>query len=247
MRKLILALALFGLAVPAHAADLGAMPVKASAYSGYPAASGFYFGVNSALGTGKANGVVSTTAAANAGTLTTQMGEVGATIGYTWALAGQPVWWAVEGTFDFSNINSGNPGLVNGGSLSLGGPADLGQIVILGAPWGAVASLLPNFNFTFRHYRRCRPDLERVRAISTRSWVPIEGVSANFGQAAAKTWLIGIQAGVGTRFLLTNSTALDIQFEYRTPSQSECVSSFQVVSGCAGMGSSYWARTAVLF
>lgn len=250
MRKLLLATtALFGLALPVHAADL--MPLKAqkaSIFSGYPQGSGFYFGVNSALGTGKANGVDSATLGANAGTLTTQMGEVGATIGYTWALAGQPVWWAVEGTFDFSNINSGNPGLINGGSLSLGGPADLGQIVILGAPWGAVAGLLPNFNFTFP----ALPTLPAGLGASPGNLYAFLGayeqdVSANFGQAAAKTWLVGIQAGVGTRFLLTNSTALDIRFEYRTPSQSECVSSFQVVSGCAGMGSSYWARTAVLF
>lgn len=249
MRKLLLALCLFGLALPAHAADLGAMPVKANpAFSGYPAGSGFYFGVNSALGTGKANGVDTTVLGSNAGTLTTQMGEIGLTVGYTWAMAGQPVWWAVEGAFDFSNINAQNPGLINGGSLSLGGPADFEQIAILGAPWGAVASFIPSFNFNF-------PTLPLLPA-STNAGVGNvyaflgayeQDVSANFGQVAAKTWLVGITTGVGTRWLLSNSTALDIRFEYRTPSQSECVSGFQVVSGCAGMGSSYWARTAVLF
>ena len=96
MRKILLALMLAAWAVPAYAADLTPLKAPASVYSGYPQGSGFYFGVNSALGTGQANGVVASTAAANAGTLTTQMGEVGATIGYTWAFPGQPVWWALE-------------------------------------------------------------------------------------------------------------------------------------------------------
>jgi opacity protein-like surface antigen len=248
MRKLLLATTILGLALPAHAVDMATKAQAASVFSGYPQGSGFYFGVNTALGTGKANGVDSTALGSNAGTLTTQMGEVGATVGYTWAMAGQPVWWAVEGTFDFSNINAQNPGIVNGGSLSLGGPADFEQIAILGAPWGAVASFIPSFNFNFPTLPLLPPSTNAgVGNLYAFLGLYEQDVSANFGQAAAKTWLVGATAGVGTRWLLSNSTALDIRFEYRAPSQSECVSGFQVVSGCAGMGSSYWARTAVLF
>lgn len=253
IKKLLLLTSIFGLVVPVHAADMPTLkaPVQKaqSPFSGYPSGSGFYFGVNTALGTGQANGVAATTQAANAGSLTTQQGEVGLTVGYTWAMAGQPVWWAVEGTFDFSNINAQNAGVLNGAPISLGGPADFTQIVLLGAPYSAVASLLPNFNFNFPALTQALP--AGVTASNGNGYLFFgtyeQDVSANFGQAQAKTWLVGLTTGIGTRWLLNNSTALDARFEYRTPSQSECVSSFQVVSGCAGMGSSYWARTAILF
>jgi len=250
MRKLILTAALASLALPAYAADL--MPLKApaaSVFSGYPQGSGFYFGLNSALGAGQANGVVATTAAANAGTLVTQMGELGITAGYTWAMSGKPVWWAVEGTFDFSNINAQNAGVLNGGGLSLTGPADFTQIAIFGAPFSAIAGLIPNFNFNFPALPAVLPT--GVTASNGNAYIFLgayeQDISANFNQATAKTWLVGLTTGVGTRWLLNNSTALDIRFEYRAPTQSECVNNFQVISGCAGMGSSYWARTAVLF
>ena len=248
MRKIILALMLSAIAIPAMAADL--TPVKApSGFSGYPSGSGFYFGVNSALGTGKATGVDSTVAGTNAGALTTQMGEVGLTVGYTWAMSGQPVWYAIEGVFDFSNINSQNAGILNGGTLSLGGPADLEQIAIFGAPFSTISSFIPNFNFNFPTLTQALPP--GVTASNGNAYLFLgayeQDVSANFGQATAKTWLVGLTTGLGTRWLLNNSTALDIRFEYRAPTQSECVSSFQVVQGCAGLGSSYWARTAVLF
>lgn len=250
MRKLMLmSTALIALTVPAIAAD---MPLKApatqSVFSGYPSNSGFYFGINSALATGKANGVDSTVANANAGSLVTQQGEVGLTLGYTWAMAGKPIWWAVEGTFDFSNINAQNSGVLNGAPISLGGPADLEQIVLLGAPYSAVASLIPNLNLTF-------PALPALPAGVTASngngylflGAYEQDVSANFGQATAKTWLVGLTTGIGTRWLLNNSTALDARFEYRAPTQSTCVSGIQQINGCAGLGSQYMARTAILF
>jgi hypothetical protein len=250
--KLLVTTALFGLTLPVHAAD---MPIyKAAAptnfFSGYPSGSGFYFGANGAMATGKANGVDATTAASNSGALVTQQGEVGLTVGYTWALSGQPVWWAIEGTFDFSNIN-GTTGSTAGGTLpaiSVGGPADFTQIAILGAPWATVAALIPNFgNLSF-------PTLPALPTGVTASPGNIylflgtyeQDVSANFGLGSGQEWLVGLTTGVGTRWLLTNKTALDLRFEYRAPTQSTCVNNL-MFQGCAGLGSAYMARTSVLF
>jgi hypothetical protein len=241
----------FGLSLSARAADL--MPAKApqkaqSFFNGYPQGDGFYFGVNTALATGKANGVDLTTLNANAGTLVTQQGEVGLTFGYTWAAVGKPVWFAVEGTFDFSNITAQNPGVLNGGNLSLGGPADFEQVAIMGAPWAAVTSFLPSLNLQFPTL----PALPTGITSGTPNLYLFAGayeqdVSANFGLASGKQWLVGLTTGVGARALLSNSAALDGRIEYRSPTQSECINGFQVVAGCAGLGAQYMARTALLF
>lgn len=244
--KLTTALVPLGFMLPAHAADMATKaPVAPSFFSGYPSGSGFYFGANSALATGKANGVTTATINANAGSLVTQEGEVGLTVGYTWAYPGKPVWFGVEGTFDFSNINAQSAAF---SGLSLGGPASLSQIAILGAPWGAVSSFIPSFGGTFPTLPVLPSGVTANNAGNVYAFLGAyeQDVSPNFGLGQGKEWLVGLTTGVGTRWLLSNSTALDIRFEYQAPTQSTCFGS-AVTGGCVGLGSAYKVRTAVLF
>ena len=236
---------------PAHAQTPVApppLPTKAppsvfnSFLSGYPASGGFYFGINAAGATGKASGT--TSASANAGALVTAQGEFGLTVGYAWANKNLPFWAAVEGTFDLANLNSSCP---NG--LCLGGPADFEQVVIVGAPFAFISSVIPQFaNLQFP---ALVPLPQGVSAgpgnLYLGGGVYEQDVSQNFGLGAFQEWLIGGEALVGTRWLLSNSTALDIRFEYRTPSNSFCAGPSAGIVGCAGLGSSYLARTSILF
>jgi hypothetical protein len=249
MKKLLVSAALLAsMSLSAFAADI---PLKAIPYNpltGYPAGSGLYFGVNGALATGKANQVSATTVAANSGALVTQQGEVGLTLGWTWALPGSPFWAAVEGTFDFSNINSQQAPLTG---LSIGGPADFEQMVIIGAPWDQIAQLIPNLgSWTFPTL----PKLPNGVSAGPGNLYMFVGayeqdVSQNFSLAPFKEFLLGLNTGVGNRWRMTNNTALDIRFEYRTPTNSRCVGVVlpSAALGCTGMGPSYMVRTAVLW
>ena len=253
VKALVLFLAIAGLIslfapAPANAQIAPPLPTKAppsvfnSFLSGYPASGGFYFGINAAGATGKASGT--TSASANAGALVTAQGEFGLTVGYAWANKNLPFWAAVEGTFDLANLNSSCP---NG--LCLGGPADFEQVVIVGAPFAFISSVIPQFaNLQFP---ALVPLPQGVSAgpgnLYLGGGVYEQDVSQNFGLGAFQEWLIGGEALVGTRWLLSNSTALDIRFEYRTPSNSFCAGPSAGIVGCAGLGSSYLARTSILF
>jgi hypothetical protein len=251
--------ALIAALASAAAADL---PRKAaiSPYSGYPAGSGFYWGVNGGLGTGTASNVASVQQAGgpvvtNAGALVTQYGEVGLTVGYTWAQGGAPLWYGLEGTFDFSNINSGTQSL---SGFSLGGPASFTQLAILGAPLGTIQGLIPNLgNLPFP----VLPPLPSgVSAGNGNMYLGFgayeQDVTKNFFPAATglsatgRDWLVGFEAALGTRWLLSNHTALDGRLEYRNPGRSTCVGAAAgtlTATDCAGLGTAYMARTSILF
>ncbi len=209
--------------------------------AGYPANGGPYFGVNGAGATGKASGT--TSASANAGALVTAQGEIGLTVGYAWANKSLPFWAAVEATFDLANLNATCP---NG--LCLGGPADFEQVALVGAPFAFISSLIPQFaNLQFPALVPLPVGVSAGPGnLYLGGGLYEQDVSSNFGLGVFHEWLIGAEALVGTRWLLSNSTALDIRFEYRTPTNSFCAGS-AVVSGCAGLGSSYMARTSILF
>lgn len=243
MRRLLLAALAVALSAPALAADMATKsPVLNSVLAGYPANGGPYFGVNAAGATGTASGTTSTSA--NAGALVTAQGEVGATVGYAWASASLPFWAAVEGTFDIANLNANCP---NG--LCLGGPADFTQTVIVGAPWSFISGVIPQLaNLQFP---ALIPLPQGVSAGPGNLYIGggtyEQDVSQNFGLGAFHEWLLGAEAVIGTRWLLSNSTAIDTRFEYRAPTNSFCAGPTSGITGCAGLGSSYMVRTSVLF
>lgn len=246
MKRILLAAAALLAVTAAQAADLPApMPTKAppaASYFGYPAASGFYFGVNGALAAGQAN-TSSTVAAANAGALISTQAEVGGTVGYAWAARGTPFWGAVEATFDYVNLNAQTTGFSFGS-----GTADLSQLAIVGAPWGFISSVIPQFvNLQF-------PALPTLPSGVTAGPVNMyvgggvyeQDVSPNFMLTPFHAWLVGGEAVVGVRSLLSNSTALDVRFEYRSTTQQVCITPGGA-QGCAGLGNSYMVRTSVLW
>ena len=191
---------------PAIAAD---MPLKAqqNIFAGYPATSGFYFGIGTLGGGGNAN--VSTNAAValglNSASLTTNQISVNGLVGYAWNVPGSLMFAAAEAWFGYNNFNGAVPG------ISFTGPATFTQRFMFGAPLQTIASVFPNFGWTIPPF----PPLPNGQAVTNVKpylfgSVSEDDVSLNFGQASNKDWRIAPGFGIGALGQLTASTAIDV-------------------------------------
>ena len=231
-------IALAAIVTSAYAAD---MPVKApppkAVFQGYPVNSGFYFGVNAAM---EQQAVGGTVGGVNIGTVNATQGDVGLTLGYVWAQSGAPVWWAVEGTFDYTNISGNN------GFFSLNGPVNFSQIAILGAPWDAITSFLPNLGVGPFPGLPALPNGVTAGPGQLYIFLGVKesDVSAQFMLQSFREWTVKPIMGPGLRALLSNKTAVDVRFEYSPPTQTKC---FGPIVSCSQPSSQYTVRTSVDF
>jgi hypothetical protein len=252
MRKLLLwtILAVVALAAPAQAAD---MSVKAPALSSaYPTCRGIYFGVNTELGAGTANGAAaSPVASLNTGKIFEADGSLGINVGYIWNNCGSSsLFYGVEGTFDWSNINGQSQG------FSITGPLNFEQIAFVGAPINEVTSFLPTFpNLgAIPGLQNALPS--NVKAGPGQMYLAIglreRDVSANFGLTANKAWLNAFETGIGTRWPIMDQTtgiatrAFDVRVMYEAPSASFC-NNAGVISSCAGLGQGVRVKSSYLW
>lgn len=207
---LLLTTALVALAAPAYAAD---MPVKALRPLGpYPVTGcGAYYGID-------ALGSASTVKNAPVGD-TVIAGDIGGSFGYTCATSPSSFWF-IEVLADFQNLN----GTQNG--LAMTGPIHIEERAGFGGPLNAMLpSLFPNLNLP------AVPSLPILPAGVTQGpangyiYVAIneDDISAKFGNAANRQWIITPEAGVGMLSRLSNNVVADVWAGFKFESQAICV------------------------
>jgi hypothetical protein len=222
----------------ARAADI---PVKAPAaqsfLSGYPyVGSGFYWGLNSFAAVGSAT---ASAPGLNPNSITTNQGAIGLTLGYTWSSPN--VFYAVEGMFDFTNLNGSAPG------LSLNGPAALELRVKAGTPLSNVLAMLPSLGLpTVNPF----PALSGT-AVATNvhnylmAGLHADATGLDVGVASNKQWQFSPSVGMGMMGQLTNAVAVDTWVEAIFASKSTCVGALAAL--CVKQGTKYQAGIAVLY
>jgi hypothetical protein len=208
MKKLLLASTMLAWSGMAMAADL---PVKAP-IAGFPTTGcGLYYGINAL---GSATPIKDATPGATA-----IGGDVGLSVGYTCAVNAQASWF-VESMADFQNLNASGPG------FSLTGPAHFEQRGGFSGPILSLLPALPNLNFP------AVPSLPILPAGITAvgpsqayifAGLSEDDVSARFGGATAKQWIVSPEAGLGMRTRLSNNVVADVWAAALLQSQEICI------------------------
>lgn len=140
--KIILTAVSLALAIcspSARGADLPPrLPVKAPVNpftAGYPATSGFYFGIGTMGGGGS---VSVTVPGINSASLVTNQISANGIVGYAWNVTGTQKFVAIEQWLGINNFNGSAPG------FSFSGPATFTTRFMFGAPLGDILALFPN-------------------------------------------------------------------------------------------------------
>jgi hypothetical protein len=203
------------LAGPAFGADL-AVKAPALGYN-YPTTKcGLYYGVNSIGSAGSvANAAVGTQ---------TVTGAIGLTLGYTCPV-GQGFWFA-DGAFDFANLNG------NANGLALSGPALFEQRFGFGAPVNLIMSAIPGLASLQNAVPSLIPLPSGTTVVTSNPYifgsVSEQDISATFGFAQNRQWLIAPGVGIGNKVRLSNGVVFDPFAEYVLNSNAMC---FGVLGG----------------
>jgi opacity protein-like surface antigen len=226
-------LAISALAVLSGSAAVAAdIPVKApqgALFSGYPyVGQGFYFGLNSFAAAGSAE---ASAPGLNTNSLITNQGAIGVTIGYVWAT--QNVFYAVEGMFDFTNLNGSAPG------LSFNGPAAFEQRIKIGTPLNNFLNLFPTLGLPSIPPFPALPDGQVATNIHPylMGGLHEDAIGLNLGTASNKTWQISPSIGLGMMGQLTKGIAIDTWAEVIFANKSVCVGAF--AAGCVKQDTKY--------
>jgi hypothetical protein len=206
MRKLFLASAIASLlAVSSIAQGADIAKAKPGLFSGYLAGQcGMYFGLNTMGGAGSISG-------GPPGASIIQ-GDVGITLGYGCPF-GTTVgnFWFVEGNFDWANLNGSQNG------LSLTGPLHFEQRAGVGSPLSSMLNLFPSLTSGLSV-----PSLPALPAGVTQGpqypfiFVSLheQDVSASFGLAQNRDWLISPGLGIGLESRLSNGVVADVTAQW---------------------------------
>ena len=238
MKKFLISVALTAIAFAATAtlARAADLPTKAPAFSyNYPTTKcGLYYGVNSMGSTGSVT---------NAAVGTQQVtGAIGLTLGYTCPV-GQGFWF-VDGAFDFANLN----GSANG--LALGGPALFEQRFGFGAPVNLIMAAIPGLSALQNAVPSLIPLPTGTTVVTSNPYifgsVTEQDVSATFGFAQNRQWLVAPGIGLGNKIRLSNGVVFDPFAEYVLNSNAMC---FGVLGGnsCVKQNTQVRAGFHVLF
>lgn len=211
MRKIILAAAALALlASPVLAADI-ATKAPSMPYQ-YPTTKcGFYYGINSIGATGSVS---------NSAVGTQQVtGAIGLDVGYTCPV-GSMGFWFVDGAFDFTNVNGNNNG------LSLSGPAIFEQRFGFGAPVNMILAAIPGLQSLQSAMPSLIPLPTGVSVNTSNPYVfgsvSEQDISATFGFAQNKQWLVAPGIGIGNKVLLSNGVVFDPYAEYVLNTNAMC-------------------------
>lgn len=197
---------------PAHAADLlHKAPLQ---FNAYPTnGCGAYYGVNAL---GSASPIANATPGATA-----IGGDIGGTLGYTCQTSASTFWFA-EAMADFQNLNGSGPG------FSLTGPAHFEERFAFGGPINQLLNVLPNINLPAVPSLPGLPS--GITAGPTNGYVYAaineDDVSATFGGATGRDWIISPEVGVGMLSRLSNNVVADVWAGARLQSQEVCVGGF---------------------
>jgi hypothetical protein len=200
LKLAIIVAALFALPSAALAADPAVKPAKPSLLSGYVAGQcGMYFGVNSMGSAGTISG-------GPPGASIIQ-GDVGLTLGYGCPFGQLPGnFWFVEGNFDWAGLNGSQNG------LALTGPLHFEQRAGVGSPLSSMLNMFPSLTNGLSV-----PALPVLPAgVSAGPSYPFifvslheQDISASFGLAQNREWLISPGIGIGLESRLSNSVVAD--------------------------------------
>ena len=214
MKKLVGIAALALSLGSAQAADLPRSPdLLTKATAGYPTGCGIYFGI----------GTVGTAAPVkDAGVGVSVIGgSIDADIGYSCPIGNTPgSFWFIEGIAGAQNLN----GSTNG--LGLTGPIHLEQRVGVGGPLLAfIPTIIPGFgNFS-------TPSLPLLPAGVTQGTaypymyaaLNEDDISASFGLASNREWLVAPEVGMGFKTRLSNNVVADVWGGAKLESNSMCL------------------------
>lgn len=190
---------------------------------------GMYFGINSI---GSAGSVEGDNVAP--GTKIVQ-GAIGGTLGYGCPIsAANGSFWFAEGLFDFANLN----GNTNG--LELSGPATFVQRFGVGSPLSSMVNIIPGLANTGGG---AVPNLPLLPSgVTAGPGAPYlfaaiheQDVSAQFGLAQNRQWLISAGFGAGLRYRLSNGVVADTFAEYKLATNSICAGPLGQ-AGCSKIG-----------
>lgn len=249
MRKytVLLAMLLGVFALPALAANL---PLKAPApvYSGYPAISGWYFGLYSEVGAGSSTITDPAVVGASTGKVFDASADFGGLVGYVRCSgAGSPAMpnasgfcISVEASVGWQNLNAQSTG------LSITGPLVLGQGVSVSTPLSNIISMLPSFNIFGNAPTPGLPALPSGVTAGSGTlglWLGVkeQDVSAQFLTSAAKAWAISFEVGPEMRWRLSNNMAAVVRTVYVPPTNEFCVASGRN-QNCAGIGQGLFTK-----
>lgn len=226
----------------ASAADLPAKaPIRSSLFSGYPyGGSGFYWGINTIGGGGRADAVG---VGVNPNALMTNSIAVGGTVGYTYANPTGSVFYAVEAMFDIQNFNGNTPG------LSLSGPAAFEQRIKIGTPLASMLNIFPGgLGLPTVPPFPALPNGAVATNIHPYLMAGLheDDVSVSFGLANNKAWRIAPSIGIGMMGQLTNGVAIDTWVETIFPDKAVCTG-VPTAGGCIGIGQQVKVGLAILY
>jgi hypothetical protein len=234
---------------PVYAADALKAPVKQSTFlTGYPAESGWYWGMYGEVGAGTANGVTAGTIDANTGKIFSFSGNAGLLVGHTWCSADGLACYSAEFSPGLANLNAQSQG------ISLTGPLVFEESIIAATPLSTFAnlSLIPNFNLFGNAQTPGLPGLPAgVTAgpgmLGLVLTLKEQDVSANFpGVGAMKAWEFALEGGIEMRWKLSNKTAAFSRTMYQAPSQALCLVGGKN-AGCAGLGQGAYQKIGFAF
>ena len=244
MKRYLLAAALAAFSVPALAADL---PVKVRPLTnilgaGYTG-SGFYAGINFGGGGGNVNTSIPTIGGSN---LVDLQALIGITVGYAWTMS-PTQWIAIEGDFDIMNLSTSGTGL----PLTLNGPMDFEQRFIYGFPLQSFLAMLPvqlsGLNLQLPPFPVLPSGVTATNAhMYVFAGIDEKDISANFGAASNKVWLISPEIGIGNRVQLTNGMAQDVSAFVQFDSKGTCVGNTMGL-GCGNLGMQYGLKYKLIY
>ena len=212
MKKLTLLLSI-ALLWPA-CASAADMALKGRLGAPYPTTGcGTYYGVNAM---GSASPIQDATPGATA-----IGGDIGGTFGYT-CQTSPSTFWFVEAMADFQNLNGSGPG------FALSGPAHLEQRVGFGGPINSMLAVLPNLNSPAVPSLPILPNGVTAGPMNGYIYGAIneDDVSARFGNAIGRDWIISPEVGLGAMSRLSNNVVADVWAGAKIQSQEVCVGGF---------------------
>lgn len=237
MRTMLLAaLACFGIAVSAQAADVGP-PLKALPIQTY-GTDGTYFGVFTQGGGGSVN---SSVAGVNTASLVTNQIGIGGAVGYAKSFGAAGAFMAGELMASVNNVNGSQPG------FSWNGPASFEERFKIGMPLDKVLAVIPNLGLPTAAPFPVLP--QGVTLLNTKSYLfgAFHQDDNSYAVAGLPAFsAVKLSGGIGTGMIgqLSNGTALDAWAEVVFANSAHC---FGAIKVCASEGNKYMAGLGVWF
>lgn len=219
MKRIILAAVVAALSMPAIAADLPVLPVKAPKAQGFfaqpYAGSGWYIGLEAGGGAGSAN--VTGVPGVNNAALVTSQGLVGVIAGYSSDMSNGARYWFAEGDIGWNNFNGNTAG------FSFTGPVTMQGLVGIGAPASQILSVLPTFGLVAPTLPNIPGAVQTNPHIYFAAGVDVSDITANFGSGGNSVWQFAPMVAMGIESQLSTGGVIGARIEDVITQNSACV------------------------